>query len=127
MVLDFGCRVSNALQLQGLWVVLCLVQPLDIQPIGKELAVKWEDGTESFINLERLRRACPCAGCKGEMDIMGNVYKGPERSLSPQAFQLRRLNRVGTYAIKPVWADGHESGIFSFDYLKRVAEAQTQE
>ena len=97
------------------------MQPLDIQPIGNELAIKWEDGTESFIAFERLRRACPCAGCKGEMDIMGNLYKNPERPLSPAAFQLRRLDRVGTYAVKTVWADGHESGIFSFDYLRAVA------
>jgi len=103
------------------------MQPIDIQPIGRELAVKWEDGSESFITLERLRRACPCAGCKGEMDIMGNVYKNPDRPLSSQAFQLRRLDRVGTYAVKPVWADGHESGIFSFDYLQRVADAPTHE
>ena len=96
------------------------VAPIDIQPIGSELAIKWEDGTESFVSLEKLRRACPCAGCKGEMDIMGNLYKNPEKPLSPSAFQLKRLDRVGTYAIKPVWADGHESGLFSFDYLKRL-------
>ncbi len=99
------------------------MQPSDIQQIGEELAVKWEDGGESFIALERLRRCCPCAGCKGEMDIMGNVYKNPDRPLPPEAFRLVRLARVGGYAIQPVWADGHATGIYSFDYLKRVAEA----
>lgn len=97
------------------------MQPLDIQPIGSELAIKWEDGTESFVSLEQLRRACPCAGCKGEADILGNVYKGPSQELSPAAFQLRGLNRVGTYALQPVWADGHATGIYSFDYLRHVA------
>ncbi len=99
------------------------MQPLDIQPIGDELAVKWEDGTESFIPLERLRRACPCAGCKGEADILGNVAKGPEIPLTPQSFQLRSVIRVGTYALQPVWADGHATGIYSFDYLRHIAEA----
>jgi len=98
------------------------MRPLDLQQVGEELAVKWDDGSESFVRLELLRRACPCAGCKGEMDIMGNVYKSPERPLSARAFQLVRIQRVGGYAIQPVWADGHESGIYSFDYLKRVAE-----
>lgn len=97
------------------------MQPVDIQPIGNELAIKWDDGSENFISLEKLRRACPCAGCKGEMDIMGNVYKNPDRPLSSHAFQLKRLDRIGTYAVKPVWADGHETGIFSFDYLRKVA------
>ncbi|HWX19036.1 MAG TPA: DUF971 domain-containing protein [Candidatus Binatia bacterium] len=99
------------------------MKPVDIQPIGHELAIKWEDGSESFIPLERLRRACPCAGCKGERDIMGNLYKGPDHPLSPLAFQLRSLVRIGTYAVQPVWADGHTTGIYSFDYLRKVAEA----
>lgn len=97
--------------------------PTDLQQIGQELAIKWEDGTESFIPLEKLRRACPCAGCKGERDIMGNLYKGPEHPLTPAAFQLRSLTRIGTYALQPIWADGHNTGIYSFEYLKRVAEA----
>ncbi|MGH7952992.1 MAG: DUF971 domain-containing protein, partial [Limisphaerales bacterium] len=73
------------------------------------------------ISLEKLRRSCPCAGCKGETDILGNVYKNPEAKLPPSAFQLRLIASVGGYAIQPVWADGHATGIFSFDYLKRVA------
>jgi DUF971 family protein len=97
------------------------MRPSDIQIIGEELAVKWDDGGESFIPLEKLRRACPCAGCKGETDILGNVYKNPEQPLTPQAFELLRFDAVGGYAIQPVWADGHGTGIYSFDYLKRVA------
>ena len=96
------------------------MRPVDIQPIGQELAIKWDDGTEHYIRLETLRRRCPCAGCKGETDVMGNVYRGPERALSSQSFQLVRVTPVGGYAIQPLWADGHSSGIFSFDYLRRI-------
>jgi len=97
------------------------MRPLDIQHIGNELAVRWDDGSENFVALERLRRACPCAGCKGEIDILGNIYKNPDKPLSAAAFDLVKIRRVGGYAVQPVWADGHDSGIFSFDYLKRVA------
>ena len=97
------------------------MQPDDIQQIGNELAIKWPDGAESFIPLENLRRACPCAGCQGETDIMGNLYKNPEQKLTAAAFQLVRLIRVGGYAIQPVWADGHNTGIYSFDYMQRLA------
>jgi len=97
------------------------MKPVDLQPIGNELAIKWDDGAEDFIPLETLRRSCPCAGCKGEVDILGNVYKNPDKVLTPKAFELVRLEAVGGYAVQPVWADGHSSGIFSFDYLKRVA------
>lgn len=54
---------------------------------------------------------------------MGNLYKNPEQPLSPESFQLVRIVNIGGYAIQPVWADGHATGIFSFDYLRRVADA----
>lgn len=97
------------------------MKPANVQVIGSELAVKWQDGTESYIPLEKLRRHCPCAGCAGERDIMGNVYKAPEKALGPRDFQIRSLNTVGGYAIQPTWADGHSSGLYSFDYLHRLA------
>lgn len=94
---------------------------LDLQHIGSELAIRWEDGGESFISLEKLRRACPCAGCSGEVDILGNVYKNPDRKLTARAFQLQRFVPVGGYAIQLFWADGHNSGLYAFDYLRRLA------
>ena len=96
------------------------MRPLDIQQIGQELGIKWDDGTESFVSLKRLRQHCPCAGCKGEVDVMGNIYKNPDRPMSSKAFELVRFERVGGYAIQPVWADGHSSGIFSFEYLNEL-------
>ena len=98
------------------------MRPTDVQQIGDELAIKWDDGSESFIKLETLRRYCPCAGCKGERDIMGNLYKGPDRPLSARSFQLARIAMIGGYAVQPVWADGHSTGLYSFDYLRQVAE-----
>lgn len=101
-----------------------MTKPDDLQQIGHELAIRWDDGDEDFIPLERLRRACPCAGCKGEVDILGNVYKNPEKPFAPNSFELVRISNVGGYAIQPVWADGHNSGIYSFDYLRRLAAAK---
>lgn len=98
------------------------MQIVDLQVIGDELAVKWGDGEESFVSLERLRRHCPCAGCKGEMDVMGNVYKGPEIPLGPDSFRLTRIDPVGGYALQPVWADGHATGLYSFEYLRALGK-----
>ncbi len=98
------------------------MRPVDMQQIGDEVAIKWDDGSESFIPLEKLRRGCPCAGCRGEVDVMGHVYKNAEKPLSAQAFQLVRINRVGGYAAQMVWGDGHDTGLYSFEYLKRLGE-----
>ena len=88
------------------------------------VGIVWNDGHDSIFPLENLRRACPCAGCMGERDIMGQLYKGPDKPLSPRSFQLARLELVGGYAVQPFWADGHSSGLFSFDYLRRLAESE---
>jgi len=100
------------------------MSPQDIQPIGFELAIKWENGEEDFIPLEKLRRACPCAVCKGEVDILGNLYKSPEAPLMAKSFVLTGFVRVGGYAIQPVWGDGHNTGIYAYEYLRRVVIAK---
>src|SRR6478609_11359157 len=61
--------------------------PTNIQQIGNELAIQWSDGGESYLNLELIRRACPCAACGGEPDVLGNVLR-PEVSHTEASFQL---------------------------------------
>ena len=102
------------------------MRPLDVQVIGEELALKWPDGAESYLRLEVLRRGCPCAGCRGEPDVLGRLHRGPPPVLTAASFRLRRLERVGNYALQPVWEDGHDAGIYPFDYLRRLAETPTE-
>jgi DUF971 family protein len=92
----------------------------DIQVIGTELAIKWKDGSETFVALEKLRKACPCAGCQGEQDVMGNLYKGPAKKLRAESFELKRMGPVGGYALQPVWGDGHSTGIYTFEMIRRL-------
>ena len=96
--------------------------PQDIQLAGNELAIRWNDGQESYINLERLRRACPCAGCCGEPDIDGHVDK-PHVSYDPaRSFRLQSYALVGGYAFQPIWGDGHSTGLYTFDLLRRLGQ-----
>ena len=96
------------------------MRPSDIQIIGNELAIKWSDLSESYLPLEVLRRACPCASCKGETDIFGNLYKGPEKPIQADSLRLTHLGTVGGYGVQPKWADGHSSGIYSYEYLRQL-------
>ena len=98
------------------------LEPTNIQQIGDELAIVWNDTTESFFNLEMLRRTCPCAACGGEPDVLGNISR-PNVSYSEKSFQLVGFELVGGYAVQPRWADGHSTGIYSFTYLRRLAQA----
>jgi DUF971 family protein len=93
----------------------------NIQQIGDELAIAWNDGTESYLNLETLRRACPCAACGGESDVLADVSR-PHVTYTERSFQLVGFDLVGGYALQPRWADGHSTGIYSFTYLRRLGQ-----
>jgi DUF971 family protein len=92
-----------------------------VQPIGSELAISWSDGVETYFPLEALRRACPCAVCGGEADVMGTVIR-PRNEHTPKSFELAGYEFVGGYGLQPRWGDGHSTGIYSFAYLRRLAE-----
>jgi len=94
--------------------------PTNIQVIGRDLAINWSDGAESFLELESLRRACPCAACGGEPDVLGNVVR-PNVTYNSTSFELTRFNIVGGYAVQLHWGDGHDSGLYSYRYLRRLA------
>jgi len=94
--------------------------PSNVLIIGSELAVVWADGREDYLKLETLRRSCPCAQCKGERDLLGNVYRGPRRPLTEASFRPIAHRRVGAYALQIDWADGHNDGIYTFESLRAM-------
>lgn len=97
------------------------MRPRHIDRINEYLAIAWEDGAETVIPLEKLRRACPCAQCKGETNILVSAPARPGR-YTAESFELRGWQYVGGYAIQPEWADGHASGIYSFSYLRGLED-----
>lgn len=88
--------------------------------IGNELALAFDDGEELYLPLDMLRRACPCAACQGEPDALGRVLR-PVQQIGPRGFELLRSEVIGGYAIQLFWADGHSTGLYTFDYLRRLA------
>jgi len=92
---------------------------------GKGLEIDWADGHKSAWSFVWLRDACPCATCAEERDKEGRrpgeakpkpaqllpMYAPPSKPLSAKG--------VGRYAIEFAWNDGHRSGIYSWDYLRR--------
>lgn len=90
--------------------------------VNDTLIIKWNDDTESYISLQRVREVCPCAGCSGEKDALGNIYKGPEQQLNPSSYQLLNIKQIGYYALQPFWGDGHNTGIFQFKLLKQLGD-----
>lgn len=97
--------------------------PTDIQIAGNFLALRWPDGREDFLPGEFLRERSPSAENLGERDILGNLYGGD----GPREFPgvtLVGMHRVGNYALSLVFSDGHSSGIYSWDFLRSLAEPE---
>ncbi len=88
--------------------------------IGPELALRFSEGEELYLPLDLLRRACPCAACQGEPDALGRVLR-PVQQIGPRGFELSRFEGIGGYALQLFWADGHSTGIYSYEYLRRLA------
>ena len=92
----------------------------------KNLFIKWDDDSESIINLKYLRDECPCATCKGET-ILFKTYKPEKKNEeTPGMYQIKNIETVGGYAIAITWKDGHDTGIYSWEYLKKLEANQNK-
>ena len=82
-------------------------------------AVTWDDGQVSEYAWEPLRRACPCAYCSGEGSYKGNVDASTK--FTEKQTELKEVYAVGRYGLSPEWADGHDTGIYTFKMLRHAA------
>ncbi len=84
-----------------------------------KLFLKWDDNSESSIPLIKLRKFCPCATCMTERESQSSTY-------IPVFHQgqtsISKINSVGNYAIGIQWADGHNTGIYEFPFLKNLSK-----
>lgn len=96
-------------------------RPDDVHLIGSELALRWSDGRESYLGMEFLRAASPSAENQGEADIFGQVHGADARQRYP-GVQVTGWERVGNYALRLIFSDGHQSGLYSYEYLRRLAD-----
>jgi len=94
--------------------------PVNIQLIGQEIAIVWSDGAESYVTCEKLRAASPSASNQGERDIFGHQYGGAGPKKFP-GVTVVRWEQVGNYAIRFDFSDGHNTGLYSYDYLRKIA------
>ena len=93
-------------------------------PIPKEIGranehdvkVIWKDGHESVYPARALRLNCPCAGCVDEMTGQMRLIA----SSVPQDVRPLKIDLVGRYAMSVHWSDGHQTGIYAFDRLRRM-------
>ena len=84
---------------------------------GAAIEIQWDDaGHAGIFGARELRLACQCASCRDE--ISGR------RMLDPAAVPLEvralSLQLVGAYAVHFAWSDGHDTGIYPWEYLLAI-------
>jgi DUF971 family protein len=95
--------------------------PARIEAIGNEIALIWDDGAEHYLSMERLRAWSPSAENTGEQDLVGRVYGGTDQKEFP-GVTVTGWQIVGSYALQMTFSDGHCTGIYTFDYLRKLGE-----
>lgn len=94
-------------------------QPLVVRRDGDRLRIEWSDGLICLYPWRLLRENCPCAVCREER----LAPPDPLRILQPHELvplAAVSMPRVGHYAYKIVWSDGHDAGIFTLEYLREL-------
>ncbi|MFO0928676.1 MAG: DUF971 domain-containing protein [Gemmataceae bacterium] len=95
--------------------------PVALRRDGDSLVIEWSDGLVGRVSWTRLRAACPCAGCREERDQPADPFRilKPEELLPLAPVSMPR---VGRYAYKLVWSDGHDSGIYTLELLRQLSQ-----
>jgi DUF971 family protein len=96
-----------------------MLSPANIQSVGDEIAIAWSDGSESFLRHDLLRRASPSAETQGERDVFGNQYGGGARA-DYAGTRVLSWEKIGNYAIRFDFSDGHRTGLYTYDYLRKL-------
>ena len=95
-----------------------MIEPLQIvEESNSELTITWSDGKEASFDAAGLRRSCPCATCVNEWTGEKMLV---DSSISDD-IEFKHISIVGRYALSFHFSDGHDTGIFSFNFLHQLS------
>ena len=96
-----------------------MVEPVQVvEESDSEISIKWSDDRDTSYRACDLRRSCPCAGCINEW----TGEKTLDDRKVPDDITIEHISIVGRYALNFHFSDGHETGIFSFAFLRQLSE-----
>ncbi|MHB8567913.1 MAG: gamma-butyrobetaine hydroxylase-like domain-containing protein [Nitrososphaerales archaeon] len=85
------------------------------------ISILWSDEHSAVYDPFNLRSACPCAMCKGEPGVFGKYYIATQIDTRKDV-RAEEITSVGRYGLKISWNDGHNLGIYTFEYLRSLCE-----
>lgn len=91
-----------------------------------EVRITWKDNHQSTFSFDLLRNQCPCALCDEERRKAEEEPLFLRPHITGELLPERPAELVGQYAIQFFWKDGHNAGIYSFDYLRKLDEGEVE-
>jgi DUF971 family protein len=91
-------------------------------PGDRSFHLKFSDGFEADISSEDLRNHCPCASCKGEEVLLHKYEPLKKIPVSQSGYELVNAEQIGTYALRLKWGDKHDTGIYTWEFLRLLCE-----
>ena len=95
--------------------------PQKIEIVGDFLAMNWGGSEEIVLDSSTLRKNSPSAEQAGERDIFGRLYGGSKKNDFSEV-KLKSYEKVGNYALRLIFSDGHSSGLYSWEYFKNLSK-----
>ncbi len=83
-----------------------------------QVSIEWTDGAKSVFSAADLRKVCPCAGCVSET----TGIRTHDPASVPENLEQSNLKLVGNYALDMTFSDGHSTGIFTFQFLRKLSD-----
>ena len=103
---------------------VCRPRHLELQK-DKGLTVYWHDGTQDFYPIIYLRRLSPSAEARQLREEMAKnpltVLPASVATDSDQPLTATGAEMIGNYAVRIIFSDGHDTGIYSWHYLQQIA------
>ena len=85
------------------------------------LRIEWSDGSAREYSVRELRDGCPCATCREKRAHPAPPTLLPVLSAAEtQALAIRAMKPVGNYAYGISFSDGHDTGIYTIEYLREL-------
>lgn len=98
------------------------VDPLHIAVSkSKGMTIEWSDGRRSQYSLRYLRDRCPCATCTGAHGTPPEPAASSPFPMFQPALKILRIEPVGNYALRIHWSDGHNTGLYTYEYLREIS------